>query len=288
MPDELTGTEPVNVSGRWAVRFTNDDGSVTDAVGELRQQGPNVNGTFLTGTGDHRYLSGQVKGDELYLGKFDGAQAYLYRARVNIAERAFSGDYWSGLKSHDTMVARRDNDASLGTAEQATALRSQDEHFDFTFPDLQGRKVSLHDADFRGKVVIVALAGSWCPNCHDEAGFLSPYYKQHRARGLEVVSLMFEQFDGYDEAVAAIRRFQQKFAIDYTLLVAGVNDKQDAASRLPQLNKVYAFPTTIFIDRKGKVRFIHTGFSGPATGEHYETTKQTFDKMVQDLLAEKA
>ena len=52
------------------------------------------------------------------------------------------------------------------------------------------------------------------------------------------------------------------------------------------LNHVLSYPTTIFLDKKGQVRKIHTGFNGPATGEKYEVFKQEFDDEVKQLLSE--
>ena len=158
--------------------------------------------------------------------------------------------------------------------------------FDFAFPDLAGSTVTSQDPRFRGKVLIVALAGSWCPNCHDEAAFLAPLYQEYRGKGLEVVSLMFEHFGDFPSAVAATQRFRRNYGIEYTTLIAGISDKDDAAKRLPMLDRVYAFPTTIFIDRKGRVRKIHTGFSGPATGDHYTQFVNEVKTTLDQLLAE--
>jgi thiol-disulfide isomerase/thioredoxin len=135
-------------------------------------------------------------------------------------------------------------------------------------------------------VLIVALAGSWCPNCHDEAAFLAPLYDDYRAKGLEVVSLMFEHFGDFAHAAEATQRFRQHYGIEYTTLIAGISDKDDAGKKLPALDRVYAFPTTIFIDRKGQVRKIHTGFSGPATGEHYTQFVEEVKATLDQLLAE--
>jgi len=134
--------------------------------------------------------------------------------------------------------------------------------------------------------VIVTLAGSWCPNCHDEAAFLRPLYREYRERGLEVVALMFEHFGDFAQAAAATRRFRDKFGIEYTTLIAGTSDTDEASKALPQLTGVFAYPTTIFIDRSGQVRKIHAGFSGPATGQHYEEQTQEFRALVETLLAE--
>ncbi|HEV7633379.1 MAG TPA: TlpA disulfide reductase family protein [Steroidobacteraceae bacterium] len=275
-----------DVAGRWATTFTDDEGTSYIAVGEFQQRGHIVTGTFLTGTGDHRYLAGELREGQLFLSSFNGGQVYLYHATL-AADGGLAGDYWSGLRSHERFVARRDETATLGDTTSVTAMRDPQARFDFTFPDVTGQAVSLSDERFRGKVVVVTLAGSWCPNCHDEAAFLAPYYREHRDEGLAVFGLMFEQFDDLANASKAVRRFQLKYDIGFPLLIAGVTSDDDPEKKLPQLNSVYAYPTTIFIDRKGKVRRIHTGFSGPATGIHYTELTREFDQVIRELLAEK-
>jgi thiol-disulfide isomerase/thioredoxin len=274
-----------DVSGRWAVTFTEDDGKSETAVGEFSQSGDSVTGTFLAATGDHRFLEGQVHDGELYLSTFDGAHVFLYKAKIG-ADASLAGDYWSGTSYHERWTANRDARAALPDAYSLTSMRGGGKTFDFEFPDLGGRPVSSKDPKFHNKVLIVALAGSWCPNCHDEAAFLEPMYRDYRARGLEVVSLMFEHFGDFERAAAATMRFRQLYGIDYTTLIAGVSDKDEAAKKLPMLDRVYAFPTLIFIDRKGIVRSIHTGYSGPATGEHYTQFVAEFKHTVDQLLAE--
>lgn len=283
---EAAASDNADVSGRWAVSFLEDGSSKPDvAVGEFSQSHDEVTGTFLTDTGDHRYLAGQVKGDELYLSTFDGAHVYLYKARVT-ADGGLAGDFWSGNAYHETWSGKRDANATLPDAYSLTVMRASSKHFDFSFPDLSGNTVSSKDPKFKGKVLIVALAGSWCPNCHDEALFLSPLYKDYRDKGLEIVSLMFEHFGDFPHAAAATMRFRQHYDIEYTTLIAGISDKDDAAKKLPSLQRVYAFPTTLFIDRKGNVRKIHTGYSGPATGEHYAEFVADVQATLNQLLAE--
>ncbi len=274
-----------DMSGRWAVTLIDDSGASEIAVGEFAQSGDIITGTFLTPTGDQRFLAGQVQGDELYLSTFDGGHVFLYKAKLT-ADGTLAGDYWSGLKYHEKWTAKRDAGAALPDAYQLTAMHAGTQAFDFAFPDLAGNTVTPKDPQFRGKVLIVALAGSWCPNCHDEAAFLAPLYKEYRARGLEIVSLMFEHFGDFERAAAATQRFRQNYGIEYTTLIAGISDKDEAAKKLPMLDRVYAFPTTIFIDRKGNVRKIHTGFSGPATGEHYTQFVKEVKATLDQLLAE--
>ncbi len=275
-----------DVDGRWATTFTDDDGESYVAVGEFQQRGNVVTGTFLTGTGDHRFLAGELREGQLYLSSFNGGQVYLYHATLS-ADGALAGEYWSGLRWHERFAARRDETATLGDATSVTAMRDTNARFDFTFPDVSGQLVSLSDERYRGKVVVVTIAGSWCPNCNDGPAFLAPSYREHRDQGLAVFGLMFEQFDDLASASKAVRRFQVKYDIGYPLLIAGVTSDDDPEKKLPQLNGVYGYPTTIFIDRKGKVRRIHTGFSGPATGIHYTELTREFDQIIRELLAEK-
>jgi thiol-disulfide isomerase/thioredoxin len=273
-----------DLSGRWAVAFAEADDKTSPGIAEFRQDGSTVTGTILTPTGDHRFLAGEMRGGELYLSTFDGAHAYLYRAHI-AQDGTLSGTFWSGLAWEQAFSARRDEAATLAGA-PATAVRRADAPLEFTFPDLDGQPVSLSDPRFADKVVVIALAGSWCPNCHDEAAFLAPWYQRNRARGLEVVSLMFEHFGDFEQAAAATRLFREDLGIQYTTLIAGISDKDDAAKKLPQLDAIYAFPTTLFLDRSGRVRHVHTGFAGPATGEHYRALTAQFDALLEQLLAE--
>lgn len=274
------------IAGRWAATFVAADGKSEPAVAEFTQNGADVIGTFLTPSGDHRFLAGQMDGRELYLSRFDGGSAYLYRARL-ADDGTLTGKQWSGSWSVDDWNARRDDAAVLPDPSTLTMLKKPTERFAFSFPDLDGKTVSLSDARFRGKVVVVSIGGSWCPNCHDEAAFLTPYYARLNDAGLEIVYLQFEYYGDMAQAVAANRRFVDQFNIEWPVLIAGISDKQDALTRLPQLQQLTAYPTTLFIDRKGKVRKIHTGFSGPATGARYGEWATEFDALVTGLLAEK-
>jgi len=282
---EQPSTDNVDVAGRWAVTFKSDQDKESPGVAEFAQSFERVSGTVLTPTGDHRFLAGEVRGDELFLSRFDGATALLYRARMD-GDGNLVGEYWSGKTSHQRFRAVRNADAELDMSSVQTGVRDPGVKLEFEFPDLDGNAVSFADPRFQGKVVIVALAGSWCPNCHDEAAFLAQLYRELRGEGLEVVSLMFEHFGDFAQAAAATRRFRDKFGIEYSTLIAGVSDKQEAAKALPQLTGVFAYPTTIWVDRSGTVRKIHAGFSGPATGQHYDELVREFTDFTRELLAE--
>ena len=148
--------------------------------------------------------------------------------------------------------------------------------------------VSLTDERFKDKVVLVQLMGSYCPNCLDETKFYSKYYEANKDKGLEIVALAFENAKSKEKAINGITRMKKRVGLNYEILLAqiGTNDKGKAQEKLPMLNKVISYPTTIYLDRKGKVRKIHTGFNGPATGEKYENFKIEFESFLNTLLSE--
>jgi peroxiredoxin len=275
-----------DLSGRWAVSFHEPDGTDSPSIGEFAQRGSRLYGTFLNPNGDHRFLAGHVRGDDFHLSTFDGAHAFIFSGTVGEDGQIAMADFWSGTSWHQKWSAARNDSVELPDAFARTWLKPGYERFEFEFPNEYGDMVSLNDDKYRDKVVMVALAGTWCPNCNDEARFLAPFYESYREQGLEIVTLLFEHFDDPTIAAEQALAFRAKHGIGYDTLIAGISDKTDAARALPQLSAVLAFPTTIFIDRSGRVRQIHTGFSGPGTGEHYLRLQASFTDLVTTLLSE--
>jgi thiol-disulfide isomerase/thioredoxin len=160
------------------------------------------------------------------------------------------------------------------------------EPFRFAFPDLDGRTVTERDPRFRGKVVLVDVFGTWCPTCHDAAPTLARLHRKYQGRGLEIVGLAYEVTG--DSAVDGrqLRRYREKFGLRFPILLAGVNDTEAAAATLPQLRGFTAFPTTIFLGRDGRVRRVHAGFYGPATGAQHERLVAEYEREIERLLGE--
>jgi len=280
--------EKANVAGRWAAVFRAANGTdTTFRVGEFRQKGSHVTGTFLDAGGDLRYLEGGVSGDSLKLSCFDGTHAYFFTARIT-GDKMTGGNYYAGPAGHETWTAVKDANAKLEDQFAMTKWK-KDMPFNFTFKDLDGNPISLSDERFRNKVVIVQIMGSWCPNCMDETRFLSGFYNEYNSKGVEIVALAYERSTDFQRSQASVRTFQQRFQVNYPMLITGaaVGDPQRAEKTLPQLERIVNFPTTIFVGKTGQIEKIHTGFSGPGTGEHYEDQKQEFYTIVNDLLAAK-
>ncbi len=279
--------EPRDFSGRWALTFRDAEGKESAAIAELTQKGHEVTGTVLRASGDDRYIAGEARGDTLFLSRFDGGSAYLYLGRLG-SDGTLSGDFHTGGGSHETWSGRRDADAKLEDQTKMTVLRPGVQGLAFTFPDLDGSPVTYPGGRFAGKVVLITIGGSWCPNCHDEAVFLRQLLASRRAEGLEVIQLMFEYTPDFASASAAARSFAQKFSIDYPVLVAGTTSDDGVLKQLPQLKVFAAYPTLFVIDRQGKIRRTYAGFSGPATGAHYEEQNRELTAFVEGLLKEPA
>jgi thiol-disulfide isomerase/thioredoxin len=278
-----------SAEGRWAAVFRSSNGKdTTFRVGEFRQEGLEVIGTFLDAGGDLRYLQGIMDGDTLRLSTFDGSTHAYYFTAIRRGDSLVEGKYYAGPKNYSTWSAVKDSSAHLED-EYAITKWKKEVPFGFSFKDLDGHPVSFGDDRFKGKVVLVQIMGSWCPNCLDETRFLSKFYDQYHNKGVEIVSLAYERSTDFDRSARAVRLFQQGFDVKYPMLITGVTvaDPQKAAKTLPQLDDIINFPTTIFVNRKGQIEKIHTGFSGPGTGEHYEEQKKEFYDEVNDLLGEK-
>lgn len=280
--------ESVNTSlaNKYNVLFLSEDKKdSTVSVGLFNSKGNEVTGTFLTTTGDYRYLSGNIIEDSLKLSCFDGTHVFLFKAKIE-GDQLTGGSFWSGLSSLETWEGIKDDNAKLPDEKTLTYLKDGYKTIAFSFPNQEGKKISLTDDRYKGKVVVAQIMGSWCPNCMDESKFLAPWYAKNKQRGVEVIGLAYEKSIDPAFAFPKIKRLKERFGIDYEVLLSGTNDKAEASKTLPMLNHVLGFPTTIFIDKKGQVREIHTGFSGPGTGKYYDDFVSDFNRLVDKLLAE--
>lgn len=277
---------PATVAGKWAATFSPGiEGEEYPAVGVFEQEVRKITGTFLTETGDYRFLQGVADGDSLKLSAFDGSHAFLFLA--DLAVDSLKGMFYSGTHWVEPWVAVRKEDAALRNPDSLTFLKPEYERLDFTFPDLNGNPVSLADPKYQGKVVIVQLTGSWCPNCMDETKLFREYYDTYHDRGLEIVALAFERGPDEETAVRNLNRLKARFQVDYDLLLADFSGEPGiTAEKLPMVNHVMAFPTSFFLDRNGRIRKIHTGFYGPGTGDLYTAFVEESSEFIEQLLAE--
>jgi len=280
----LTPSNSNSFNGKWEVTFSPETKDSTKAIGVFNQK---VNGTcagtFLTETGDYRFLEGMQSGNQLFLSGFDGSHAFLFTAQSD-GEKITNAKFYSGISWRENWIAKRNDTFQLRAAETITKLNEGFESIYFKFPNTKKETISLNDERFKNKVVIVQLLGSWCPNCMDETAYLSKLYKQYKNSELEIIGLAYERTTDFNKAVELVNRLKKRFDVEYEILITGVSGKDKASENFPMLNKITAFPTTLIIDKKGKVNTIHTGFSGPATGKAYTDFTQKTEKLIQELI----
>lgn len=270
-------------TGRWLVKF---EKSEDPAVGVFRSNGMGIaTGTFMTTTGDYRFLAGDFDGERMRLSCFDGAHAFLFHAKV-LADGSLEGDFWSRDSWHETWTAKRDEKTKLPDAFGQTTWHKNVSLGDITFPDVDEKLHSLMDESFKGQARILVVFGSWCPNCHDASNYLVELHKRYKNMGLSIVGLAFELTGDFKRDARQVKKYVEKHGIEYPVLVAGVADKKKAGEALPFLSELRSFPTTIFLSADGKVRAVHTGFMGPATGQAYRDLRIKFETTIEQLLSE--
>jgi len=274
------GEKPTaDISGTYDVVFKSRGGE-EKKVGLFKQKGNKLYATFMSITGDSRFLEGVVQGNKFYLSSFIGGGAGYYTGIVDASGQL------TGNAGGQPFTATRNAGAALPDPYKLTYLKDGYTGFDFSLPDDEGNKVSLKDEKFKNKVTIVTIGGTWCPNCIDEAGFVAPWYKKNKSRGVEVVGVQFERKTDLAYVKPAMENFKKRFGIEYTEVFGGLADKKAVAESFPALNTFLSFPTILFIDKKGNVDKIYTGFTGPATGIYYKQFIKEFNDEVDKLLKE--
>jgi thiol-disulfide isomerase/thioredoxin len=294
-PVSLEGEEAPPLAGTWEMRRNADEISAPRDTRTwhvfLRQSGAEVSGSILRVDGDTGTLVGHWSKGKLVLSHFAGERPNLFEATLNP-----DGTLAVTLNGNaHYLVVRQSEARAKGIPEppdpsRYTSVTDPTTPFQFSFPDLTGKIVSNTDPQFRGKVVIVSIGGSWCPNCHDEAPFLTEVYKDYHARGLEIVGLMFENDPDPKVSGPRVQAFMKRYGTPYPMLLAGTMTASPTTKTineaLPQVVNFGAYPTSIFLGRDGRVRSVHAGFASPATGAEHVRLKQELREIIERLLAE--
>mgnify|MGYP000843893265 CR=1 FL=1 len=272
------------IDGKWDVLFVGESGDTTRNVGIFKSDGNIVSGSILTNSGDLRFLEGAYTGEGVQLSAFGGLSPY-YIDLTFTADTLFGGTFHT-TRGITELQGTKNDAAALADAYSLAGLKPGYETLSFSLPDLEGNTVSLSDERYKGKVVIVSILGSWCPNCLDEMAFLAPWYEENKERGVEILGISFERKNDEAYARKAISQLRKRYNTGYPILFGGAVGKENVAGALPELDNFSSYPTTLFIDKLGKVRTIHTGFNGPATGLFYEEFIKEFNVLVNNLLGE--
>ncbi len=272
---------PKDYSGKWRVTFDPGTEDEYPAIGLFSQTDDIITGTFLTETGDYRFLEGEIVAGKLYMSCFDGSHAFLFSAK-EMEDGTLAGSFRSGKHYKSTWVANRDDMVELPDPFELTFTNGDEDKLDFSFENIDGQAISLSDEVYTGKIKLVQIMGTWCPNCRDESTFLRDYIKNHNTDDIEVIAIGFEKYREKEKAMNALRRYKEKMELPYDLLLGGYASKTETSEKFPILNKIISYPTLLFVDRDNKVKSIHTGFSGPATSEYQDFITE-FDQIIESL-----
>jgi peroxiredoxin len=269
-----------DLSGKWQVTLQGEKPET--GLAQFTQTGNKVSGSIQFPSGDTRFLAGEISGDKVSLSMFDGNSTSLWAAKV--AGNALTGERF-GATSTSATVWTGTKTADAGVTAVAVEKPPVD-RIAFSFPGTDGKPISLADPQFKGKVVVVAIGGTWCPNCQDEARFLGPYAAAHKKDGLEVIGLNFEYAGDRTATLAKMDSFAKRYSLGYPLLLAGEPTPESTKGALAAIGGVKVYPSALFIGRDGRLREIHVGWAGPATGALNVKAQEEFDTAVKRLLAE--
>lgn len=281
----------IDVSGRWEVTFDYDDDPYK-AIGLFERTSINgidgdeltnrVTGTFLTETGDYRFLEGATIRDSLYLTTFDGSHAFLFKAQ----QRADTlwGEFLSGNHYRSSWFALRNEGFEIGHPDSLTTY-SNESQIQFSLPDLTGSTFTFPADASEDKVILIQIMGTWCPNCLDESIYLKSLKDVH-GENLQIIAVTFETQNELADKIKKVDTYRSNLELPYTFLIGGNACKSCATDLFPSLSQIISFPTLIFIDKKGEIRKVHTGFNGPGTGQYYDQFVSSTNSFVQQLINE--
>jgi thiol-disulfide isomerase/thioredoxin len=274
-------TNAKQFEGKWEVTFDYNK-SKEKAIGLFENIKGSMHGTFLTETGDYRFLEGVSNGNSLELSCFDGSHAFLFTSELK--NDTLWGEFLSGTHYKTNWFAVKNENFELRDPEKLTYLVN-DDPITFDLTQLDGKTFSYPNTSTKNKVVLIQIMGTWCPNCMDETNYLTDLYSKYK-NDIEIIGIGFEVGKTEQDKINTILKYKNHMGIDYPLLVGGDACKPCAIDVFPMLNNIMSFPTLIIIDKKGEVRKIHTGFSGPSTGTYYTDYVTNMNQFVKELIKE--
>lgn len=271
-----------DLTGNWRTTFYLDEDRTRPAIGEFLQNGNHLSGTFITESGDYRYLDGTVQEDKFYLSTFDGAVAYLFEGKI-IDNDSIIGLFRSGKTYQVTWSAIRDDQFELTNPESMTAVSGR--YTPASFPVSLQEEYNIDPS--KQKLTIIQVLGTWCRNCLDETNFFTELYDKYREDGLEIVAISFEKARTEEDAFKRLNAYKTRLNVNYPIVLGALSTKGEVVMEaIPVLQDFRAYPTTIFIDSNNNIRKVHTGIYGPATGK-FEDYKNSIVSVIENVLYQK-
>lgn len=271
-----------HLSGRWRSTFDPGTKDAYMAVGIFRVEKSHVYGTFLTETGDYRFLEGRTDGKSFNLSCFDGSHAFHFTGKLDDKNK-ITGNFYSGKHFKGDWIAEYDPEFQLRNPDSLTYM-VKNEPFSFKLKDLDGKDFFFPNPAFENKVTIVQIMGTWCPNCMDETEYFKELYQKYHQDGLEIIAVGYETPNDFAAQAEKVKLLKQRHQLEFTFLVGGMANKGLASEQFSMLNRIISYPTAIIIGRDGQVKRVHTGFNGPGTGEIYQEYVKETNAFIEELL----
>lgn len=265
-----------SLDGKWKVKLS----ETKYGLGHFRQIGCRVKGSILTTTGDYRYLDGFIEKEKIRLQGFDGVFSFVFD--LNIKKDKFDGVMYAGKSYKAQISAIRSDDFNLKDANTMTQILEH-ESIKLELEDIDSNIVNINSKDYQGNVKIIQLFGSWCPNCLDETRFINKWLKENSSKPVKVIALAFEDFKNKKDAIKELKKSRDKLHMKYPVILVDFDKTIKAEDILP-IDKVMAYPTTLFVNKKNQIIKVHTGFAGQATGMFFDEFVLDFNKTIDNLL----
>ena len=264
---------------RWKMTFI-EEGESSDALGTFSYENGLIQGSILTPTGDYRFLEGMLDTkSSLVLYGFDGQFAFVIKAQVKNKE--LEGTLKGGKSWITNFKASAKEDYFLPDPYQLTKMKSGKTSFQFKGKSIDGKSIDLSLKKRNKKLTLLQIMGSWCPNCMDEANFLSQWSQTPTGKNVEIIAMAFEKLPTEAAALTKLKKWKKELNITYPIVLASHNaNEKKVLDVLPEIEKHVSYPSIYFLNESGEVIKIHTGFSGPATGRGYEDFQDELEKFV--------
>lgn len=270
-----------DISGRWAMTFSQDTPDEYPAIGTFEQNGTQLYANINTETGDYRFASGNVSGRDILFSSFNGLQAYLYEGKI-ISADSIIGAFYSGNHFRTTWVGARNAEASLRPPDVLNSATTENP-VSWKARSVNGELIDFSTPPYEGKIKILEIMGSWCPNCHDEAQFLSEWQKANPDLPVKIVSLSFERYQDSVKSLEVLNAFRQRWDMNWPVVYGGSTRDARESELISFIGQLKAYPTLVVFDAANRVQYVHTGFYGPAT-EEYSGFKTEFDHKIRQII----
>jgi thiol-disulfide isomerase/thioredoxin len=270
---------------RYRLTFSpTDSADMSSGIADLVTQGNTITGTILTESGDYRYLEGEINEPAFWLSAFDGTHLFYLSGEMH-GDSITNGVFLSGKHWQEPWVGVKDNTFSLRDPYTITQCNIN-QNPTFTVADESRQSITFDSSNWQGHISIIQIMGSWCPNCTDESRFFKSLYEKHNTAGMQIIPLAFERGDDVKAACERVRKQFNQLGLPYPFYYGGKSGRSDALQTLTFLKEVNSFPTSIFIDKKGNIRRVYTGFYGPGTRQEYTKHCASISALVDSLIAE--